>query len=103
METERPLTIACHMKKTLTKRPAASEPPHIITLFSFNYFVESACVVSAGAIVAVESAGAIVLVVSGATVVVVSSVVVLELLLHAAKVPIAKTINNFFICLRFFL
>ena len=37
------------------------------------------------------------LVVSGATVVVVSSVVVLELLLHAAKVPIAKTINNFFI------
>jgi len=91
------------MKKTLTKHPAASQPPQLFTLFSYNYFVESAFVVSAGAIVAVESvAGAIVLVVSGATVVVVSSVVVLELLLQAAKVPMAKTINNFFICFRFF-
>jgi len=103
VETERPLTIACHMKKTLTKRPAASEPPQLITLFSFNYFVESACVVSAGAIIVDESAGAITLVVSTGATVAVSSVEVLVLLLHAAKVPIAKTINNFFICLRFFL
>jgi hypothetical protein len=65
--------------------------------------VVSALVVSAGAIVDVVSAGAIVDVVSaGAITVVVSSVEVLVLLLHAAKVPIAKTINNFFICLRFF-
>jgi len=89
------------MKKTLTKHPAASQPPQLFTLFSCNYFVESACVVSA-IIVEVVSGAIIVDVVSGATTVAVSSVEVLVLLLHAAKVPIAKTINNFFICLRFF-
>jgi hypothetical protein len=76
--------------------------------FSFNYLVESLCVVSLIIILDVSliiellvSAGAIVDDVS--VVVLVESVVLeLEPLLHAAKTPIAKTINSFFICLCFF-
>jgi hypothetical protein len=54
-------------------------------------------VVSAGAAIIEDVSGAILDVSAGATVVVSVEVDEVEPLLQAAKVPIAKTINNFFI------
>jgi hypothetical protein len=57
--------------------------------------------VSAGAIILVVSAG-VIIVSTGATVAVSVAVDESELLLQAAKAPIAKTINSFFILFVFF-
>jgi hypothetical protein len=92
VETERPLTIACHMK-IFTSRQGASKP------WLINYFLVESTVTFV-----VESV--VTTVVSGAGVVTTVSVVVIVLsvfvsslpLLHAAITPAtAKIANNFFI------
>jgi hypothetical protein len=105
VETERPLTIACHMKilnQTPGRKRATSNPWSRLE----NYLVVSVCVVSimcedVSVIMLLPVSAGIVLMVSVPIVLVESVVVELVPLLQAANAPIAKTINSFFICVFF--